>query len=72
MSRSQRSENLFVVRVWREPSQFAASRWRGSLQHVNGKQQVYFSDVGSLPALINERLEDDTPIPTEKTRKTEV
>lgn len=56
MKRSPRSENLFVVRVWREPSQLAASAWRGSLQHVNSMRSAYFSDVDSLPALIAERL----------------
>jgi hypothetical protein len=57
-SRSARSENLFVVRVWREPSQPAASPWRGSIQHIQSMQRVYFSDVGSIASLIADRLVD--------------
>jgi len=58
MKHSARLENLFVVRVWREPSQFAASGWRGSLQHVDSMHSTYFSDVSNLSALIAARLEE--------------
>ena len=45
----RRSEHLFVVRVWREPSQAAPpGQWRGAVEHVSTGQRIYFASLAEL------------------------
>jgi hypothetical protein len=57
-SSSQRNEELFVVRLWRE--QQAPSRsWRGSVEHVGSKRRYHFSNLSDLIDFIRLRLTED-------------
>jgi hypothetical protein len=53
---SSRTEHLFIVRVWQEPSQSAPAHWRGSVEHVPSGQRVYFESLNDLTDFIALRL----------------
>jgi len=51
-----RSEQLFVVRIWRE----AGTRdrtFRGSVVHISTKQRMYFSELADLVEFMRLRFE---------------
>ena len=51
-----RAEHLFIVRMWQEPSQALAARWRGYVEHVPSGQRLYFTSLTDLNDFIGQRL----------------
>jgi hypothetical protein len=49
-------QHLFIVRIWSESSHAAASQWRGSVEHVPSRQQLYFANLSDLNDFITLRL----------------
>lgn len=48
---SERTQHLFVVRMWQEADAVTAiPQWRGSIKHVLSEQSHYFTQ---LPDLLN-------------------
>ncbi len=57
---SQRTQHLFVVRVWWEPSEATqAGVWRGQVEHAPSGQRQYFTELEELLTLIGQRLTPD-------------
>jgi hypothetical protein len=54
----QRSEHLFVVRMWREQAAVGQGQWRGSVDHVTSGQKHYFSNTSDLIEFVTLRLEE--------------
>jgi hypothetical protein len=54
-----RTEDLFVIRIWREPSRTGAKSWRGCSDHVGSGQRFFFSNFEDLSDFIRLRLETD-------------
>ncbi len=52
----QRSEHLFIVRIWQEASQTLAGPWRGSVEHVPSAQRLYFASLNDLTDFIALRV----------------
>jgi len=50
------SDQLFVVRMWYEPSDSQAGQWRGSIMHVGSGARWYFAELGELNDFIRLRL----------------
>jgi len=47
--RTQRTEHLFIVRVWFEHAlPGGVAQWRGSVEHVATKQRFYFANFAAL------------------------
>lgn len=65
MQAPQRSEHLFIVRVWQEPSHAAPAPWRGSVEHVapGGGPKAYFVSLEELNRFLLERLGLGDPEP---------
>jgi hypothetical protein len=55
-SSSERSQHLFLVHIWQEPGEEAASGWRGSVEHVPSRQRMYFKSLRDLNDFILLRL----------------
>ena len=54
-----RQQQLFIVRLWHEPSQIAApGQWRGSVEHAASGQRRYFIALGDLADFVVARLGD--------------
>ncbi len=53
---TERTEHLFIVRVWQEPTQTAPAHWRGSIEHVPSAQRVYFESLQDLSDFIALRV----------------
>lgn len=53
---AERSEHLFIVRVWQEPEQIKTAEWRGSIEHVPSGQRLYFTSFNDLNDFIRLRL----------------
>lgn len=53
---TERTEHLFIVRVWQEPTQTAPAHWRGSIEHIPSAQRVYFESLQDLADFIAMRL----------------
>jgi hypothetical protein len=51
---AERSEHLFMVRLWHEPG--AAPQFRGLIEDVHAQQRFYFSSLGELNEFIRLRL----------------
>lgn len=49
-----RPQHLFIVRMWFETSCLGA--WRGSVEHVDTGQKMYFTSLGDLNDFITLRL----------------
>ena len=48
-SSDQRSQHLFIVRMWLEPDDVADTpQWRGSVRDSLTQQQLYFTQLGDL------------------------
>lgn len=58
---AERSEHLFVVRVWQEPEQVKSGEWRGSIEHVGSGQRLYFVSLDDLNDFIALRLNLRSP-----------
>jgi hypothetical protein len=50
------TDQLFVVRMWYEPSGSQAGQWRGSVTHVGSGARWYFAELGELNDFIRLRL----------------
>ncbi len=57
---SERSEHLFVVRIWQEHEQIKTGGWRGSIDHVPSGRRLYFVSLNDLNDFIRLRL--NTPL----------
>ncbi len=53
---NERSQHLFIVRMWQEPSSPKPPGWRGSVEHVPSAQRLYFASLGDLNDFITLRL----------------
>ncbi len=53
-----RTEHLFVVRVWRETVGASSEKWRGSIEHVSTKQRLFFTSLADVHDFIAARLTD--------------
>jgi len=51
------SRQMFIVRVWEEPSRERPGAWRGSVDHVGSGQRFYFARLDDLQAFIRKTLE---------------
>jgi hypothetical protein len=51
-----RSQHLFIVRMWQEPGAGKTSQWRGSVEHVPSAQRLYFASLADLNDFITLRL----------------
>lgn len=60
-----RLEHLFIVRLWSETSAAEHKRWRGSVEHIPGKQFFYFTSLHGLTDFISLHLESP-PQPSKK------
>jgi hypothetical protein len=54
--RRDRSQYLFVVRIWRESSSEQSAVWRGMVEHVPFGQRMYFTSLHDLSDFIALRL----------------
>ncbi len=62
---NDRSQHLFIVRMWQEVGSHKPDQWRGSVEHVPSAQRLYFASMGDLNDFITLRLngkpaEDET------------
>ena len=48
----ERPQQLFLVRIWQEPSANASAGWRGSVEHVPSRQRMYFKSLRDLDDFI--------------------
>jgi len=53
---NDRSQHLFIVRMWQEVGSRKADQWRGSVEHVPSAQRLYFASLGDLNDFITLRL----------------
>lgn len=51
------SRQMFIVRLWEEPSRERPGAWRGSVDHVGSGQRVYFARLDELQVFIRRQLE---------------
>jgi hypothetical protein len=51
-----RSQHLFIVRMWQEPGDHKPDQWRGSVEHVSSAQRLYFASLDDLNDFITLRL----------------
>ena len=59
-SEQDRREQLFLVRIWWEPSAAtSAGAWRGRVEDVNNGERSYFATMPGLVEFIDERLGAD-------------
>ena len=47
MVRSQISQS-FVARIWLERDDDEDPKWRGHIQHIQGREEVYFQDLTEM------------------------
>ena len=60
-SEQDRREQLFLVRIWWEPSAATSTgAWRGRVEDVNNGERSYFVAMPDLVAFIDERLVADS------------
>jgi hypothetical protein len=52
VAEQSRTEQLFLVRFWREPD----AAWRGYVEQVTTKQRIYFSELSDLNEFMRVRL----------------
>ena len=52
---ADRTQHLFVVRVWQESGDIAPGPWRGSVEHVRSGQRLYFVSLTDLADFITWR-----------------
>ena len=52
---SRRREHRFVVRLWFEGAN-ERGQWRGSVEHVDTGQRVYFASLSDMTEFIRHRL----------------
>jgi hypothetical protein len=50
--RSQRSSDLFTIRLWQEDLGDGQMEWRGKVQHVTSGEARYFRDWPTLIAFL--------------------
>lgn len=51
MDAKQRRDHLFIVKIWQEPGASdapAEAMWRGSVQHVQSDERIYFRRLADL------------------------
>jgi hypothetical protein len=53
---NDRSQHLFIVRMWQEVDSRKPDQWRGSVEHVPSAQRLYFASLGDLNDFITLRL----------------
>lgn len=53
----ERSQHLFLVRIWQEPSSSASVGWRGLVEHVPSQQRMYFKSLRDLDDFILLRVQ---------------
>ena len=58
MVRSQITQS-FVARIWLERAADEESKWRGHIQHIQGREELYFQDLAEM----SEFLEQVSGIP---------
>ena len=58
MVRSQVTQS-FVARIWLEQAVDEEPQWRGHIQHIQGREEVYFQDLAEM----SEFLEQVSGIP---------
>jgi len=58
------SRQMFIVRVWEEPSRERPGAWRGSVDHVGSGQRFYFARLDDLQAFIRKTIEPGEAGPT--------
>jgi hypothetical protein len=56
-----RTEHLFVVRVWRETKGASPDTWRGSIEHVATQQRLFFTSLADAHDFIAARLSKGPP-----------
>jgi len=55
---AERSDHLFVVRIWREAGKDSNGQWRGSVDHVGSGRKQYFATTSDLVEFVMQRLEE--------------
>jgi hypothetical protein len=59
MTTLERSQHLFIVRVWCEPSdQEPPGQWRGSVEHIPSGQRIYFANLLDLTRFMTSQMGD--------------
>jgi hypothetical protein len=53
----QQQRHIFIIRVWQDT---ASRTWRGQAEHVESKQQYYFSTLADLNTFIRLRIRQTT------------
>jgi len=53
---NDRSQHLFIVRMWQEQGSRKPDQWRGSVEHVPSAQRLYFASLGDMNDFITLRL----------------
>jgi hypothetical protein len=56
------SRAAFLIRIWEEPREIAEQPplWRGTIEHLDGGERIYFQDFDSMVAFIRRLLEEQT------------
>jgi hypothetical protein len=52
----KRREDVFLVRVWREPRTDRSAGWRGSAFHAPSGRRFYFTDLEALRRYLDSEL----------------
>lgn len=55
---AKRREDVFLVRVWREPPTDRSAGWRGSAFHAPSGRRFYFTDLEALRRYLASELAD--------------
>jgi hypothetical protein len=64
LGRQNRTEHLFIVRIWQETGQPAGAAWRGQVEHAPSRRRMYFSNLRDLDdfiAMVTGRPESFSP-----------
>jgi hypothetical protein len=59
---------VFIVRFWHEASRERSGAWRGSVDHVDSGQRLYFAQLEDLEAFIRRTLDKGAggPVPSQE------
>lgn len=55
------TKHIFVVEIWREPSDTLCGSLRGIVKHITHGQESYFHTLGDLTDFISIRLDRPPP-----------
>jgi len=59
MSSFEVNTQVFVIRIWREPSEMedAQPQWRAMIEHVSSQQRAYTDDLDKVMDIVKSYLD---------------